>query len=522
MTGAPHLTRRAAVSALIGRALAGQTRRPPNVLFIAVDDLRPELGIYGARHAHTPHLDALGRTGVTFTRAYCQQAVCNPSRASLLTGLRPDTLRVWDLETGFRSTTPQAITLPQRLRQQGYFATAMGKIFHNTLPDPASWSEPELRLPGYPFDPDAVYRSPTEPAWIGQRQREISAQGNAPRYIDQYGEWYLKAAAAEAPEVPDNAYFDGAQTDRAIARLNELGSRQQPFFLGVGYYRPHLPFNVPAKYWRLYDRNRIPLADNPFLPQDAPPMAVNTLRELRGYRDFREAPQPDQGSLTTEQARLLRHGYLASVSYVDAQVGRLLKALSQAQLAENTVVVLWGDNGWKLGEHNGWCKMTNFEVDTRVPLIIRAPGVKAAMCHQLVELVDIYPTVCELAGISPGAQLEGLSLVPLLRKPDRPWKSAVFSQFLRTGVWTSADGVEYMGYCIRTATHRYVEWVDWKRKSVVAHELYDLEHDPQENRNLHGQPGTAAITAQLDRQLRSGWRSALPVGTPGASSAAPG
>jgi arylsulfatase A-like enzyme len=506
------LTRRSAFSAIIGSVTAGQTRRstPPNVLFIAVDDLRPELGIYGASHAHTPHLDALGRSGVTFTKAYCQQAVCNPSRASVLTGLRPDTLRVWDLDTGFRSTTPQAVTLPQRLRQQGYFATSMGKIFHNTLPDPASWSEPELRLPGYPFDPDAVYRSQSETAWIAGRQRDLTAQGVQQRYLDQYGEWYLKAAATEAPNVPDNAYFDGAQTDQAIAKLKQLQARRQPFFLGVGYYRPHLPFNVPAKYWNLYNRARIPLAPNPALPQGMPPMAISTMRELRGYRDFRDAPQPDQGSLTEAQARLLRHGYLASVSYIDAQVGRLLTALDRARLAENTVVVLWGDNGWKLGDHNAWCKMTNFEVDTRVPLIIRAPGVKGALCHRLVELVDIYPTVCELAGVRPEPHLEGHSLLPLLKNPTRPWKSAVFSQFLRSGVWVSADGVEYMGYCIRTAAHRYVEWVDWKSKAVVAHELYDLERDPQENTNIFHQPGTQTITAQLERQLRSGWRTAAP------------
>ncbi len=510
------LTRRAAISAMIGSALLGQTRRraQPNVLFIAVDDLRPELGIYGASHARTPHLDALGRSGVTFTRAYCQQAVCNPSRASVLTGLRPDTLRVWDLDTGFRSTTPQAVTLPQRLRQQGYFATAMGKIFHNTLPDPASWSEPELRLPGYPFDPDAVYRSDSETAWIQGRQREITAQGNQQRYIDQYGEWYLKAAATEAPAVPDNAYFDGAQTDRAIAKLRALQSQRQPFFLGVGYYRPHLPFNVPAKYWNLYNRAELPLAPNPVLPRNMPPMAMSTMRELRGYRDFNTAPQPDQGSLTEAQARLLRHGYLASVSYVDAQVGRLLNALDQARLADNTVVVLWGDNGWKLGDHNGWCKMTNFEVDTRVPLIIRAPGVKGALCHGLVELVDIYATVCELAGLRPPDELEGRSLVPLMKSPQRPWKSAVYSQFLRSGIWAAADGVDYMGYCVRTATHRYVEWVDWQKKSVVAHELYDLERDPLENENIHGAPGTAAVSEELDRRLRAGWRSAVPVGGP--------
>ena len=498
-------------SCLLGSTGLAAQRKRPNVLFLTVDDLRPELGIYGASHVRSPNLDALGRTGMVFTRAYCQQAVCNPSRASVLTGLRPDTLRVWDLKTGFRETKPDAITLPQHFRQSGYHTVNSGKLFHNVLPDPVSWSEPEMRIDGYPFDPDAVYRDADQVEWLEQRKTQIRKQGQEQQHIDRYGQWYLKSGAYEAPDVPDNAYYDGAQTDAAILKLSELKRRKQPFFFGVGYYRPHLPLNAPKKYWDLYDRKKLPLAANPFLPQNAPLMAGNMNRELRGYRDFSSAPRPDQGTLSEEQARLLRHGYFASVSYVDAQIGRLLGQLDRLRLAENTIVVLWGDHGWKLGEHNGWGKMTNYEVDTRVPLMIRAPGYRGGQrCDRIVECVDMYPTLCEAAGLKRAPELEGLSMVPLLLDPQSRFKTAAFSQFLREGIWVAPDGVEYMGYCIRTDRHRYVEWVKWKEKTLAARELYDLVEDPQENVNRIGVAGTEALVAQLAARLKRGWRGERP------------
>lgn len=481
-------------------------KRPPNVLFIAVDDLRPELGIYGAAHVKSPWIDALGRGGTVFTHAYCQSALCNPSRASVMTGLRPDTLRVWNLQTDFRKTKPNAVTVTQAFMASGYHAVSIGKIFHNVLPDPKSWSEPEMHLDGYPFDPDAVYRSNDDTVWIEHRKQQIVAAGNEKRHIDQLGQWYLKSSAAESPDVPDNGYYDGAQTDAAIEKLRRLRDGKEPFFFGVGYYRPHLPFNAPKKYWDLYDRASIPLSPNPFLPKNAPPMAANMNRELRGYRDFTDAPKPHEGSLTEAQARLLRHGYFASVSYVDAQIGRLLDELRRLQIEDNTIVVLWGDHGWKLGDHNAWGKMTNYEIDTRVPLIIRAPGSRGGqVCHRLVELVDIYPTLCELAGIARSRELEGTSLMPLLRNPRRPWKPAVFSQFFRDGIWVAADGVEYMGYSIRTERHRYVEWFEWKTHKLAATELYDLQRDPLENVSVRD---ADALQSHLAKKLHDGWRAA--------------
>jgi arylsulfatase A-like enzyme len=478
-------------------------KRRPNVLFIAVDDLRPELGAYGASHVKSPRIDELARTGAMFTHAYCQQALCNPSRASVMTGLRPDTLRVWNLPTSFRDTKPDAVTIPQTFRANGYYAACIGKIFHNSFPDDASWSEPEMHLDGFPFDPDAVYRGDEDTAWIERRKTELKAEGRERQYVDKYGHWYLKSAATEAADVPDNAYYDGAQTDAAIRKLGELHARRQPFFFGAGFYRPHLPFNAPKKYWDLYDRAKIPLSPNPFPPANAPPMAHNRNRELRGYRDFSAAPLPSEGPVSEAEARLLRHGYFASVSYVDAQIGRLLDELDRLGIRDNTIVVLWGDHGWKLGDHNSWGKMTNYEIDTRVPLLIRAPGLGGGkVCNGLVELVDIYPTLCDLAGLAKPPVLEGLSLLPLLKDPKRKAKSSVFSQYLRDGVWTAPDGVAHMGYSIRTERHRYVEWYRWKDMQPVATELYDEVRDPLENVSLQGD---ARIRGMLAKALRKGF-----------------
>lgn len=503
----------AAVTALASGASAREPEsRRPHVLFIAVDDLRPELGCYGQDYIRSPHIDRLAKSGVTFTRAYCQQAVCNPSRASLLTGLRPDTLKVWDLRTDLRSTRPGAVTLPQHFKQHGYHSAGIGKIFHNTIPDPPSWSEPKLHIPGYPFDPDAVYRDDGNVQWLANRRDEIIRQGTQRRHIDRLGQWYLKAVATENADVPDNAYYDGAQTDVALARLRELKEQGRPFFFAIGYYRPHLPFNAPRKYWEMYDRERIPLASNNYLPKGAPLMAINTMRELRGYSDLRDVPRPDQGQLTEEQARLLRHGYFASVSYVDAQVGRLLDGLERLGLRNNTIVVLWGDHGWKLGEHGSWCKMTNYEIDTRVPLILSAPGAKGngSQCDRLVEFVDIYPTLCELAGIPVPAELEGTSFAPLLEDGTLPWKAAVFSQFLREGAWVAPDGIECMGYSIRTERYRYVRWMNWQSGEYAGRELYDEQTDPEENVNVAESPENREVVEELSKRLRAGWRAALP------------
>jgi arylsulfatase A-like enzyme len=483
----------------------------PNVLFIAIDDLRPELGCYGSKIAKSPNIDRLASSGVTFTRAYCQQAVCNPSRASLMTGLRPDTIKVWDLQTNFRKAKPDAVTLTQQFMQNGYHAAGIGKIFHNNIQDPPSWSEPKLNVADYPFDPDAVYRAKENVAWLENRKQELIAKGDT-RRIDQFGKWYLKHVATENVDVPDDAYFDGAQTTVAIKKMARLATDDKPFFLAVGYYRPHLPFNVPKRYWDMYDRDNIPLAENRSLPKNAPIMAVNTAREIRGYTDFKQQPRPHEGSFPDDQALLLKHGYLASVSYIDAQVGRLLDALKKHNLEKNTIVVLWGDHGWKLGEHNSWCKMTNYEIDTRVPLIVYAPDAaeNGNQCDRLVEFVDVYPTLCDLAGVPKRAELEGTSFAPLLENRSQPWKQAVFSQFLRDGIWIAPDGVAYMGRSIRTDRYHYVQWMKKNDDQIVARELYDLKLDPQENNNVANETKNSDVIATLARQLSDGWKAAVP------------
>ena len=498
------------LSTCAGPSEGGRNSAPPNVLFIPVDDLRPELGCYGAEHAITPSLDRLAESGVLFRRAYCQSAVCNPSRASLMTGKRPDTIGVLDLRTELRAGSPDVVTLPQHFRRHGYFTASTGKIYHNVFPDEPSWDE-RVYLLGYPFDPDAVYRGEAGLAIQEEKRQKRIANGRGKSGKDRFGFHYLKAQATEAPDVEDAAYYDGAQTDWAVKKLGELAERDEPFFLAVGYYRPHLPFNAPKRYWDLYDRDALPLAENDFVPRGAPSMAPNTQRELRGYTDFRDAKHPAEEPLSETDQRRLKHGYLASVSYVDAQIGRLLDALDEHGLAENTIVVVWGDHGWKLGEHGGWGKMTNYEVDTRVPLLVRAPGRGGGLdTSALVEFVDLFPTLCELCDVPVPDDLEGTSFLPLFADPDRPWKSAVFSQYLRQGIWVGPDGESYHGRAIRTERYRYVEWRHHETDELAGFELYDQVVDPQENENIADRPQHRALLARLRDRLTAGWRAALP------------
>jgi len=476
---------------------AKQARKRPNVLFIAIDDLRTELGCYGVPDAQSPHIDALARSGLTFDRAYCQQAVCNPSRASLLTGLRPDSAKVWDLVTHFRDTVPDVVTLPQYFKQHGYHAVGMGKIFHNTFPDPRSWSEPKPSPRGCHLYSKATRKRQAE------RRKKFLAQGKTQAWINGY----RRGPATEAVDMPEEETYDGALGRLAIETLERVAGRDEPFFLAVGFIRPHLPFVAPRKYWDLYNRDQLSLAADPHLPEGCPPMAMNTMYELRCYEDFLNSPPPGKGLLTEVQARRLKHGYYACVSFIDALVGRLLAALARLGLADDTVVCLWGDHGWKLGELGSWCKQTNYEWDTRVPLIVRAPGagVRGVHSNALVEFVDLYPTLAELCGLPLPDHLEGTSLAPLLAKPDRRWKSAAFSQFRRRH-----GGEEYMGFAMRTDRYRYVEWRNRKTGHVAARELYDHQADAGETRNLAGDSAHADRVARLGEQLRAGWKAARP------------
>ncbi len=462
--------------------LFGQSTKRPNVLFLAVDDLRPELGCYGRNYIKSPNIDRIARQGMVFDRAYCQQAVCSPSRSSLLTGTRPDSTKVWDLVTHFRDAQPDLVTLPQHFRQNGYFSQGIGKIYHPGFDDPRSWSTPwqTAKAPTY-----SLLRTPDVP--------DEDKPSN--------GEKRKPGPPFEMADVADDFYKDGKVANLAVETLRGLSKKADPFFFAVGFAKPHLPFVSPKKYWDLYDPAQIKLAPNPFRPKGAPDYALTTSNELRNY-----VGMPAEGPIPDNVARQLKHGYHAAVSYTDAQIGRVLDELDRLGLRQNTIIVLWGDHGWKLGEHGEWAKHSNVENDTNAPLLLSAPGMKAAGQHSnaLVEFVDIYPTLSELAGLPLPGHLEGTSMRPLLDNPAKPWKSAAFSQYPRG---------QRMGYSMRTDRYRFTVWVGRADHSRIdAIELYDHKADPQENTNMAGDPGNKDLVKGLMERWQAGWQGARPPG----------
>lgn len=461
----------------------------PNVLFVAVDDLKPTIGAFGDKIAITPAMDALAARGVAFQRAYCQQAVCSPSRTSLLLGRRPDTTKVYDLEKHFRSELPDVVTLPQHFKNNGYHAVAMGKIYHGGLDDAPSWSEPHWTPKGVKaLIPDAQAR-------LAKQKADFKKAGRDPGRA--------RGVPYASPDVADEQLADGAIAGHAIELLQQYKKTpDKPFFLAVGFLKPHLPFIAPKKYFDLYKPEQFTLPAHRELPKDAPAWVGNNSGELRAYLDI-----PASGPVPEEQARNLIHAYYAATSYMDAQLGRVLAELDRLDLARNTVVVLWGDHGWSLGEHGLWCKHTNYEDATRAPLIIAGPGVKAAGAkpQSFVEFVDIYPTLSELAGLPLPAGLEGTSFKPLLQDPSTPWKKAAFSQYPRA-MPPHGPG---MGYAMRTDRYRLVEWRTRAGKAV-AWELYDHQTDPAETVNLAGQSEHQQTLESLKKMLADGWEKARP------------
>lgn len=459
-----------------------------NVLFIAVDDLRPELGCYGAAHMKTPHLDRLASQGMLFERAYCQVAVCNPSRSSVLSGTRPDTTGVLDNQHFMRPNMPDVISLPQHFKNHGYISLSLGKIFHHSErepgDDPQSWSEP------------AWYHGEPYKHWFTQESLDYVKQLKALPKAQQPKQ--LRAAPFEAADEPDASYPDAQTAAKAIETLQRLKAEAKPFFLGVGFVKPHLPFTCPQKYWDLYPEASIQLAANTQRPKDAPEPAFHNNYELRSYGTV-----PENGPISDAMVLKLIRGYRACVSFMDAQLGRVLAELDRLGLRENTLIVLWGDHGYHLGENGLFTKMTNFEQGTRVPLIVSSPGMKTAgkRTRALVELVDLYPTLAQLCDLPLPKHLEGTSFAPLLEKPDQPWKKAAFSQYLRTGK------PPHTGRSLRTERWRYTEWHDLKGKPTGV-ELYDELNDPQETANLASDPTHAKTVRQIAAQLRSGWKAA--------------
>lgn len=487
-----------------------------NVILISVDDLRTELGYYGNNQAITPNFNRLASNGVAFMNAYCQAAVSAPSRASLMTGLRPDSNKVWHLGDEFRKINPDIVTMPQYFKKFGYHTVSIGKIFHNHMPDSVSWNEPDLRPEAFKTpelicrDAESFYVDPG----LMEELDSVRAERIKVRTYGASGGWGY-GVSVEATDAEDSLFYDGAQTELAIRKLRELSKRDEPFYLALGYYRPHLPFSAPLRYWNLYERDKIELPSNNYLPDGAPVMAADPNYELNACYDL-NVKHPLYNNMSRDTALLLKHGYLASVSFVDACLGKLMDELERLDLMQNTVIVLYGDNGWKLGEHNSWCKQTNYMPDINVPLLISSPGMKkkGIKSDALTELIDIYPTLCEAAGIPEPPYLHGVSLVPLFDNPDRKWKKAAFSQIHRLPV-RSLDEKRYMGYSMVTKSWHYVKWYGWNaetktREELAATELYDLRNDPEENKNLATVKKYSAVEKRLDRIFRGGWIKARP------------
>jgi len=450
-----------------------------NVLFICADGLRPTLGCYGDSYAVTPHIDGLAKKGIVFERAYCQQASCAPSRASLMTGLRPDTLQIISGNVHFRDVLPDAITLPQAFKRHGYHTQAFGLVYHAHPPQPdsVSWSIPEQLLD------------------IPKRDEYLLPTNRIRGFINRME----KGTATEAVEAPDNAYQDGQVAQLAIETLTHI--KEKPFFLAVGFKRPHLPFSVPKKYWDIYDSETIPLPVDTVYPVCTPQEVALRYSwqynkgEMRAYTDI-----PDEGSLDRDKIKEVIHGYYASVSYIDNQIGRLLQALDSLDLSRKTIVVLWSDHGCHLGERGLWGKNDLTENSARVPLVVSVPDMRGAgqKSRALVELVDVYPTLIALCGISVPFDLHGVSLVPVLENPHRELKSAAFSSYPRMGNTV-------MGYSVRTSGYRYTEYLEIATGKVIDRELYNMDKDPLQYENLVREKGMKAVVSHHQTLLNRQW-----------------
>ena len=467
-----------------------------NILFIAVDDLKPSLGVYGDKFAVTPNIDKLASLGTTFTNAHVQQAICAPSRVSLLTGLRPDLTEVWDLETQMRNKNPDIIPLPQYFKENGYSTVGMGKIFDNRSVDrkldELSWSMPYIKVDvDHSVHGNTItgFQSPENKKILSQIREKATADG-----VPQGKMWqYLRSKykpSTESFDISDDGYVDGAMTLEAISQLKKLSKKNEPFFLAVGYVKPHLPFVAPKKYWDLYNREEISLAKYQKWARGTVKLSYNNNGEMRSYTDIPDSFN-ENGLINENKQRELIHGYYACVSYVDAQIGKILNVLETNGMLDNTIVILWGDHGWHLGDHGQWAKHSNFEQATRSPLIIVDPDTKSNnFSSSPVEFIDVFPTLTELTGLDIPESLQGSSLLPILKGKSKRIKDYAVSQYPRGNV---------MGYALRNERYRYVAW--YKNRStveedVIIKELYDYKNDPNETVNIVG------IERELSQQFQ--------------------
>ena len=479
-------------------AVSQNNREHPNILFIAVDDLKPTIGCYGDSIAITPEIDRIANRGTIFTSNYCQQAICAPSRISLFTGMRPDYTGVLDLRTLMRDVNPDIVTIPEYFKKNGYITAGLGKLMHGAKGnDPQSWTIPyreneELEYAdGYKYPANGRYQS--------SQAQELFQKAKLDRLNWKETNDLFKSEGAfpstEFMDIPDDAYTDGAIASEGIALLEEFSSKDQPFFLALGFMKPHLPFVAPEKYYALYDRSDFRI--HPFQQEAAnsPDCAYTTWGEFRGYLDIPSTGPPEK----SKQLELI-HGYYACISYVDEQIGRVYRKLAELGMAENTLIIIWGDHGWHLGDHGLWCKHTNFEHATKAPLIILDPRLESVpVSSAMTEFVDIFPTLCELAGVKVQESLHGSSLVPLLKNPGSTVKDYAISQYPREGM---------MGYSLRDQRYRLTWWIKIETGldgayKVLDKELYDYREDPMETISFAGTSDYQKIESQLSVKLEA-------------------
>jgi arylsulfatase A-like enzyme len=519
--------------------IIAQQKTKPNILFIAIDDLKPILGCYGDKLVKTPNIDRLAKMGTIFQSNYCQQAVCGPTRASVMTGKRPDYTQVWDLKTKMRDINPDIVSLPQYLITQGYTTQGIGKIYDSRCVDKQmdkpSWSVPfynyfkteeryyakETGMPVF-----GSYQLPETKALALKYIKEAQEKGMTENEIEDYVSKLVKPAV-ESADVADNAYNDGANALRALEILEKLKSENKPFFFAVGFSKPHLPFVAPKKYWDLYNREDLPLAPFQEKSKNAVDVAYHNAGEIRAYTDIPPllsfTDQKDFGlTLPIDKQKELIHGYYASVSYTDAQIGLLLDKLDALGLTENTIIVLWGDHGWHLGDHNLWCKHTNFEQATHAPLIIAVPGLKASKTDASTEFVDIFPTLCDFAGVPIPKSLDGKSLKPLMNKSTKSVKDFSISQYPRSGTKGESERLGFasskvMGYSLRDKRYRYTIWMTNNFRStqlfnadlIVGTELYDYKKDSNETVNVINDAAYKSVAKDLKAKMLDFFKSQI-------------
>lgn len=435
--------------------------KTPNFLIFFVDDLRPELGSYGADHIHSPNIDRIAEEGIQFDKAYCNVPVCGASRASLLTGLRPTPDRFIHYYTRADEDAAGTVSMPLHFKNNGYYTVSYGKISHHGDDNQDHWSE----IPWH-----------AQPAHNNNWRDYVNPENLTTSEPDD-----IKANSSEiALNAPDSIYIDGKTANQAVRKLRELKKMDQPFMFWVGFVKPHLPFNAPSKYWDMYDRDEIELATYPDVPINAPRQSIHNSGELRGYTDIPPGPVKD------EKALELRHGYYACVSYTDALIGQVLEELEKLELEDNTIVAIFGDHGWNLGDHSMWCKHCNYNTSMQVPLIIKIPGkTKGKKTKGLVEYVDLYPTFSELAGLEIPEHTQGKSLVELIEKPNMEWNDPVFPRYV-------------LGNSVVTEDMIYSEFLkSFEDRSTVANMLYDHNTDPNENNNVVSKEEYAVIVDSL-------------------------